>query len=51
MISNYTREAVLPPVVEKLVLRIVVLEKRIQALVHMNEQVLEVLSSPTPASK
>ena len=50
MISNYTREAVLPPVVEKLVHRMVVLEKRMEALVHLNEQILEALSSPAPVS-
>ena len=44
MINNYTREAILPPVVEKLVHRQVVLEKRIDALVHLMEHVLEVLS-------
>ncbi len=45
MINNYTREAVLPPVVEKLVRRQVVLEKRIEALLHLMEHVLEVLSA------
>ncbi len=45
MINNYTREAILPPVVEKIVRRQVVLEKRIDALVHLMEQMLEVLSS------
>lgn len=44
MINNYTREAVLPPVVEKLVHRQVILEKRIDALVHLMEHLLEVLS-------
>ena len=47
MINNYTREAVLPPVVEKLVRRIVMLERRVEALVHLNEQILETLSSET----
>ena len=47
MINNYTREAVLPPVVEKLVLRQLVLEKRVEALVHLMEQMLEVLSAPS----
>jgi hypothetical protein len=47
MINNYTREAVLPPVVEKLVLRQLVLEKRVEALVHLMEHMLEVLSTPS----
>lgn len=53
MINNYTREAVLPPVVEKLVLRQLVLEKRVEALVHLMEHMLEALSAPseeTPAA-
>jgi hypothetical protein len=45
MINNYTREAVLPPVVEKLVRRQVVLEKRVEALVRLMEQLFEVLSA------
>jgi hypothetical protein len=45
MINNYTREAVLPPVVEKLVRRQVVLEKRLDALVHLTEKILGVLSA------
>lgn len=45
MINNYTREAVLPPVVEKLVHRQVILERRIEALVHLMEHLLEALSS------
>lgn len=44
MINNYTREAILPPVVEKVIHRQVVLEKRIDALVHLMEAMLEVLS-------
>ena len=44
MINNYTREAILPPIIEKLVQRQVVLEKRIDALVHLNEMVLEVVT-------
>jgi hypothetical protein len=46
MINNYTREAILPPVVNKLVHRQVVLEKRFGALVHLVEQMLEFLSEP-----
>ena len=51
MINNYVREAVLPPIVEKLVHRQIVLEKRIEALVHLQETVLEALSAePAGAS-
>jgi len=46
MINNYTREAVLPPVVEKLVERQVLLERRMSALQILIEQTLEVLSQP-----
>jgi hypothetical protein len=45
MINNYTREAILPPVVEKLVHRQVLLEKRVNALLHLTEQILETLSA------
>ncbi len=45
MINNYTREAVLPPVVEKLVLRQLVLERRVEALVNLMEQMLEAISA------
>lgn len=45
MINSYTREAILPPLVEKLVRRQVLLEKRLNALVHLTEQILETLSS------
>jgi hypothetical protein len=44
MINNYTRDAILPPVVEKLVLRQIKLEKRFDALLHLTEQLLELLS-------
>ena len=44
MINNYVREAILPPVVEKLVHRQVVQEKRIDALVHLMETLMETLS-------
>jgi hypothetical protein len=44
MISNYTREAILPPVVSKLVQRQVVLEKRFERLAKLVEELLEVLS-------
>ncbi len=46
MINNYTREAILPPVVEKLVERQVLLEKRMQAMQSLIEDMLEALSAP-----
>ena len=49
MINNYTREAVLPPVVEKLVKRQVLLEHRFDAMVKLLERTLEHLSNETPA--
>ena len=45
MINNYTREALLPPIVEKLVKRQVALENRITALSHLTERMLELLST------
>jgi hypothetical protein len=45
MINNYTREAILPPLVEKLVARSVLLERRMDALVRLNEKILETLST------
>ena len=50
MINNYTREAILPPVVEKLVERQVLLERRMGAMQQFLEQMLEVLSEPMPAA-
>jgi hypothetical protein len=44
MISNYTREAVLPPIVEKLVQRQVTQEHRMDKMVKLIERMLEVLS-------
>jgi hypothetical protein len=44
MINNYTREAILPPVIEKLVSRQIRLERRFNSLVNLTEQLLEVLS-------
>ncbi len=44
MINNYTREAILPPVVEKLVLRQVKLERRFEALLELTQDLLELLS-------
>ena len=45
MLNNYTREAVLPPVVEKLVKRQVVLERRFDAMLELVEKTLETLST------
>ncbi len=45
MINNYTREAILPPIVEKLVHRQMLLERRQEALLHLLEQAFETLSS------
>ncbi len=50
MINNYVREAVLPPVVEKIVKRQVLVEKRVQAMEHMMTKILETLSNE-PASQ
>lgn len=44
MINNYTREAILPPVVEKLVHRQVMHEKRIEAMEGLIRRMLETLS-------
>ena len=43
-IRHFTTEAILPPVVEKLMHRIVVLEKQHAQLVNLLDQVLEMLS-------
>jgi len=45
MINNYTREAILPPLVESIVQRQMKTERRLQALVHLTEKILENLSS------
>ena len=44
MINNYTREAILPPVVEKLVRRQVRLEHRFESLLELTQALLELLS-------
>ena len=44
MINDYTREAILPPVIEKLVSRQIRLERRFDLLVGLTEQLLELLS-------
>ncbi len=46
MINNYTREAILPPVVEKLAEKIILQEKRLAALQDLIARMLEVLSDP-----
>ena len=45
MINNYTREAILPPVVDKLVRRQVMLERRMDAVVRLTEKILQALSA------
>ena len=45
MINNYVREAILPPVVEKILQRQLMQERRTTALEHMLIEVLEVLST------
>ena len=50
MINNYTREAILPPVVEKMVERHVVLERHVLALQGLIEDMLELLSVPADAA-
>jgi hypothetical protein len=53
MINNYTREAILPPVVERLVQRQVLVEHKLEALADLLEKMLEALSEPrktAPAS-
>jgi hypothetical protein len=44
MISSYVREAILPPVIEKLVERHVLLERRVDALQKLLEASLDALS-------
>lgn len=51
MINNYVREAILPPVVEKLVHRQILQEKRLDALLHLQEQILETLSQEEAATE
>ena len=50
MINNYTREAILPPVVERLVERQVLLEKRLHSMERLLENMLETLSLETVPS-
>ncbi len=44
MIKNFTLEALLPPVLERITQRIVVLEKQHSELVRLVDEILEVLS-------
>lgn len=50
MINNYTMEALLPPIVEKIMMRQVILEKKQEMTIHLLEQILEVLSGDGSAS-
>jgi hypothetical protein len=50
MINNYTREAILPPVVEQLVERQVLIEHKLEALAGLIEKMLEALSDPRLAA-
>ena len=49
MIKNYTLEALLPPVVEKIMRRVNNLEKQHEVLVRLIDQILEELSDDDPA--
>ncbi|MBL8859503.1 MAG: hypothetical protein JNL28_13420 [Planctomycetes bacterium] len=52
MINNYVRDAILPPLVEKLVRRQVLAEKRMLAQQHLLEAILETLSADSaPAQR
>jgi hypothetical protein len=51
MINNYVRDAILPPVVEKIVTRQVLLEKRLAAQQHLLEKILETLSGDASAAR
>ena len=51
MINNYVREAILPPVVERIVKRQVLVEKRLVAMEHLLSQILETLSSEAAAAQ
>jgi hypothetical protein len=41
MINNYTLEALLPPIVEKVVKRQLLLERKLELLVHLMEEALD----------
>jgi hypothetical protein len=49
MINNYTREAVLPPVVQRIVEHHVMLERRVLAVEGLIEKMLEALGTPSPS--
>jgi hypothetical protein len=51
MINNYTREAILPPVVERLVQRQLMLERKQNEIVVLIERMLEVLSEEPAKAK
>ena len=44
MINNYVREAIMPPIIERVVMRQIKLEKRFDAVVELLEKTLETLS-------
>ena len=48
MINNYVREAILPPVIEKLVERQVKLELRFQSMLDLQREMLDILSQEQP---
>jgi hypothetical protein len=50
MINSYVREAILPPVIEKMVERQVKLELRVQAMLDMQREMLEILSQEQSTS-
>ena len=45
MINNYTLEAILPPVVEKITKRQLMLERKLELLVHLLEDALDRIDS------
>ena len=51
MIKNYTLEALLPPVVEKIMRRLDSLESQHAALVDLVDRILEELSEDDPAAR
>jgi hypothetical protein len=51
LINNYVREAILPPVIEKLVERQMRLELRFEAMLQMQHDMLEVLSQDQGAKE
>ncbi len=51
MIKNFTLEALLPPVLERIIKRIVVLEKQHTELVKLVDEILEVLSDDKGSRK